>query len=478
MESRQIRVRFAPSPTGYLHVGGARTALFNWLFARNKGGLFVLRIEDTDLERSSGEMTRVILDSLQWLGIDWDEGPYYQAQRSRLHAENAQRLLEQGKAYRCFCSPEELERKRQTAAEKKQAWIYDRACLQLDQKQADARAREGIASVIRFRVPDSGETAFEDIIQGPIRFENRLIEDFVLTRSDGMPTYHLSVVSDDIEMQITHIIRGADHISNTPKQVLLYQALGHPVPRLGHLPLILGSDKKRLSKRHGATSVEIYREQGILPEAMANYLALLGWSPGSGQEVFSIEEMVERFDLSRINKANAVFDPAKLEWINAQHIQRMELGVMAARVRSWLAKEGMLADSFAVDEKTMQSAVNLLRSRCKTLKDFTTWGRAFFVEQFEIDPAGREKYLSNPAAAAALADLASQYQSLEEFSLESTERVLRGIAAERGLKAGDLIGAARVAVTGNPVAPGLFEVLLYLGRERTVMRLKKAAGKA
>jgi len=475
MNSTPIRVRFAPSPTGYLHVGGARTALFNWLLARNTGGVFVLRIEDTDLERSSGEMTQVILNSLRWLGINWDEGPYHQAERSSLHIQNAEQLLKLGRAYRCFCSSEELERKRRAAAEQKQAWIYDRACLCLSEEQAQAKLRAGVPSVLRFRVPDSGETVFQDIIQGEIRFENRLIEDFVLVRSDGAPTYHLSVVADDIDMRISHIIRGADHISNTPKQVLLYQALGRPVPLLGHLSLILGPDKKRLSKRHGATSVEHYREQGILPEAMVNYLALLGWSPGGDQEVFNIEEMVQKFDLSRVNKANAVFDPAKLEWINAQHIQRMDSGRLAAEVRSLLQKSGMLEASFAADESTMQSALNLLRARCKTLNDFITWGRAFFVDQFAIDPSGREKYLRNRVAVAALVDLATRYQTAPEFSLESTERILRDLAAEKNLKAGDLIGAARVAVTGNAVAPGLFEVLLYLGRERTVSRLKAAA---
>lgn len=471
-----LRLRFAPSPTGYLHVGGARTALFNWLLARNQGGCFILRIEDTDLERSSDEMTKVILDSMRWLGMDWDEGPYYQSQRLDRHRSNAAKLLSEGKAYPCFCSSTQLEESRQAAEREKRAWIYDRTCLKVEPAEVSRRLQIATPHVVRFRVPESGETVFQDLVQGEIRFENRLIEDFVLQRSDGMPTYHLSVVSDDIDMRVSHIIRGADHISNTPKQILLYQALDKPVPRIGHLSLILGPDKKRLSKRHGATAVEHYRAQGILPEALINYLALLGWSPGSDQEVMSVAEMVERFDLARVNKGNAVFDGAKLEWINAQHLQRMEIGKLAGLVRESLADRGLAEKAFVRDETAMQAAVALLRSRCKTLLDFGGWGRAFFLDDFEIDDGGRSKYLSDPAILPALRELAERYQALPNFTLESTEQALRQLATERNIKAGAFIGAVRVALTGNPVAPGLFEVAVYLGRERTAARLKSAAG--
>jgi glutamyl-tRNA synthetase len=452
--------------------------LFNWLLARNQGGKFILRIEDTDLERSSQQMTQIILDSMRWLGMDWDEGPFHQALRVDLHRKNAERLLSEGKAYRCYCTPEQLEEKRKAAEAAKRAWIYDRACLNLTVEEARRRVESEAPSVIRFRVPESGETVFLDLIQGEIRFENRLIEDFVLLRSDGMPTYHLSVVSDDIDMQITHVIRGADHISNTPKQLLLYQALGRPSPEMGHLPLILGPDKKRLSKRHGATSVEHYRDQGILPEALANYLALLGWSPGADQEVMDVADIVTHFDLSRINKANAIFDVAKLEWINAQHMQRIKIEKLSGMVKQALSETGLYDRAFTRDEKSLKAAVELLRSRCKTLRDFTGWGRAFFVDDFSVDPEGKMKYLDDPGIYTILQELADRYEQLPDFSLASTEQALRQLAMECNMKAGTLIGAVRVALTGNPVAPSLFDVIVYLGKQRTIDRLRRAAGVA
>ncbi|MBI4455238.1 MAG: glutamate--tRNA ligase [Acidobacteria bacterium] len=470
-----LRVRFAPSPTGYLHVGGARTALFNWLLARNQGGSFILRIEDTDAQRSSKEMTRIILDSMQWLGIDWDEGPYSQAQRVQLHRDKAERLLAEGKAYRCFCSPEQLGEKRKAAERERRAWLYDRTCLGLTLDQVRKQQQAGLASVVRFCVPQTGETTFQDLIQGEIRFENRLIEDFVLLRSDGMPTYHLSVVSDDIDMRISHVIRGADHISNTPKQILLYQALGEPVPQLGHLPLILGQDKKRLSKRHGATAVEHYRAQGILPQALVNYLALLGWSPGDDREVMDTAEIIRRFDLSHVNRANAVFDSAKLEWINAQHIQRMDIQKLTEIVKQWLDDARLLEQAFTKDSTMIKEAVEMLRPRCKTLHDFSRWGRAFFVNDFDIALEGRKKYLSHPAIFPVLGELAQRYEALAEFSLATAEHTLRQLALEKNLKPGDLIGAVRVALTGNSVAPSLFDVIVYLGQQRTVTRLRQAA---
>lgn len=469
-----VRVRFAPSPTGYLHVGGARTALFNWLLARNRGGCFILRIEDTDLQRSSEQMTQVILDSMRWLGMDWDEGPFFQSQRLDLHRRNVERLLLEEKAYHCFCSPGQLAESRRAAEREKRAWIYGRTCLELSAEQVRQRQSAGQPGVVRFRVPQ-GETLFQDLIQGEIRFENRLIEDFVLQRSDGMPTYHLSVVSDDIDMRISHVIRGADHISNTPKQMLLYQALGHAAPRLGHLSLILGPDKKRLSKRHGATAVEHYRARGILPQALVNYLALLGWSPGGDREIMETGELIKRFDLSRVNTANAVFDVAKLEWINARHLQQMEIGKLAAIVRQSLSEVGLLGRAFVSEPAAMQSTVALLRPRCKTLRDFSGWGKAFFLDDFEIDPEGRRKYLSDVTIFPAMLDLANQYQALSEFTLSSTEQVLRQLATEKNIQPGALIGAVRVALTGNPVAPSLFEVVVHLGQERTVARLRRAA---
>src|SRR5262245_49944548 len=325
-----MRVRFAPSPTGYLHVGGARTALFNWLLARRQGGAFVLRIEDTDVERSSADMITGILDSMRWLGLDWDEGPgvggpygpYLQSERLELYREAANALVASGHAYYCFCRPEDLKARRDAAQAAGTAWMYDRVCHKLPPAEAVRRAQSGEPRAIRFLVPD-GHTSFDDLVHGPIDFDHANIEDFVILRSDGHPTYHLSVVVDDVAMRITDVVRGDDHISNTPKQVLLYRAMSAEVPRFAHVPLILGPDKKRLSKRHGATSVGEYERQGYLPEAMVNFLALLGWSPGDDQEVFSRDELVTRFSLEGISGGNAVFNPDKLDWFNQQHIIRL-----------------------------------------------------------------------------------------------------------------------------------------------------------
>src|SRR5688572_12779399 len=325
------RVRFAPSPTGYLHVGGARTALFNWLYARRHGGTFILRIEDTDVERSSADMVTAIFNSMKWLGLDWDEGPgiggphapYFQTERLEKYRAGARALVESRHAYRCFCKPDDLKAERAAAEADGRTWNYDRRCFALAPADVAARVQAGAAHAIRFLVP-AGTTTFDDLVHGAIAFENANIEDFVILRSDNYPTYRLSVVVDDVEMQVTEVVRGDDHISNTPKQVLLYQAMAAPVPRFAHVPLILGPDKKRLSKRHGATSVGEYEAQGYLPEAMVNFLALLGWSPGSGdQEVFSRHELIARFTLEGISGGNAVFNPEKLDWFNQQHLLRL-----------------------------------------------------------------------------------------------------------------------------------------------------------
>src|SRR6185436_1230786 len=334
------RVRFAPSPTGYLHVGGARTALFNWLFARRHGGTFVLRIEDTDLERSSEEMVGGILDGLRWLGLDWDEGPdaggqfgpYFQSERLSRHRDVADRLVAEGHAYGCYCSTERLQAERAAAEARGEAWQYDRRCLSLGVNDIARLDAAGTPRAVRVRVPP-GQTTFDDLVHGPITIDHATIEDFVILRSDGQPTYQLSVVCDDIDMAITDVVRGDDHISNTPKQILLYRALGAPVPRFAHVPLILGPDKKRLSKRHGATSVMEYAKQGYLPEAMFNFLALLGWSPGGEQEIFTRDELIARFTLEGISGGNAVFNPEKLDWFNAQHLARLSTDDLIGRIR-------------------------------------------------------------------------------------------------------------------------------------------------
>jgi glutamyl-tRNA synthetase len=476
------RVRFAPSPTGYLHVGGARTALFNWLFARRLGGVFVLRIEDTDLERSSSEMVEGILDGLRWLGLDWDEGPgiggefgpYFQSERLDRHRALAEKLVTAGHAYYCYCTNDELKAKRDAAEAAGGAWRYDRTCYSLDAEQIAARQAAGTPRVIRFRVP-AGDAGFEDLVHGRIDFDGANIEDFVLLRSDRQPTYQLSVVSDDIEMKITHVVRGDDHISNTPKQVLLYRAAGAAVPKFAHVPLILGPDKKRLSKRHGATSVTEYARQGYLPEAMFNFLSLLGWSPGSDQELFTRDALVAAFALEGISGGNAVLNPEKLDWFNQQHIARLAPDELAVRVKPWLETAGLWSDDYLGDRHAWFFAVlELLRPRAKRLDDFASQGALFFSDAIAYDPAAVEKHLRAPDMNAHLAAIDAAFRALETFDPASTEAALRALADERGVKAGALIHAVRVAVAGKTVSPGLFDVLALLGRDRVHARIAAA----
>jgi glutamyl-tRNA synthetase len=476
------RVRFAPSPTGYLHIGGARTALFNWLFARRLGGVFVLRIEDTDAERSSSDMVDGILDGLRWLGLDWDEGPkidgpyapYFQSQRLDRYQAMAERLVADRRAYYCYCTPEELRAKRDAAELGGSAWQYDRTCCRLSADVIAVRERDRVPRAIRVRVP-AGAMRFDDLVHGPIEFDGSNIEDFVILRSDGHPTYHLSVVSDDVEMAITHVVRGDDHISNTPKQILLYEAVGAPVPRFAHVPLILGPDKKRLSKRHGATSVMEYARQGYLPEAMVNFLALLGWSPGTDRELFTRDELVAAFALEGIGGGNAVFNPEKLEWFNQQYIARLAPVELGRRLRPWFEAAGLWSDSYLDDRHAWFFAVlELLRPRSRRLGDFVTQGNFFFSDKVQYNPESVDKHLRAPGMGAHLAGLQAAFKELATFDPASTEAALRSVADERGVKAATLIHAVRVAVTGQMVSPGLFEVLALLGRERVGARIRAA----
>lgn len=473
------RVRFAPSPTGYLHVGGARTALFNWLFARRFGGIFVLRIEDTDTERSSDAMVDGILDGLRWLGLDWDEGPkiggpygpYFQSERIDRHRAMADALVAQGRAYYCYCTAEELSAKRAAGEAASGGWVYDRTCLALSPDDIAARERAGQPRAIRFKVP-AGATRFDDLVHGPIEFDGAHIEDFVIVRSDGNPTYQLSVVSDDVEMKITHVVRGDDHISNTPKQILLYQAVGADVPRFAHVPLILGADKKRLSKRHGATSVTEYARQGYLPEAMFNFLSLLGWSPGGNQEVFSRDELVAAFALEGISGGNAVFNLEKLDWFNQQHIMRLAPEELARRIKPSLEQDGLWRDEYVGDRHAwFFSVLELLRPRAKRLDDFAVQGRFLLSDTLEFDTAAVEKYLRAPGIQEHLAALDAAFGELETFDPLSIETALRATADARGVKAATLIHAVRVTVTGKGISPGIFDVLSLLGRSRVHARV-------
>ena len=476
------RVRFAPSPTGYLHIGGARTALFNWLFARRHAGSFVLRIEDTDVERSSWEMVEGILQGLRWLGLDWDEGPeiggahgpYFQSERLDRYRAMANRLATDGLAYYCYCSPELLQSKRDEAERQGQVWTYDRTCARLDPAQVAELEATGAPRAIRFRVPE-GSTRFLDLVHGPIEFVGAHIEDFVILRSDEHPTYHLSVVADDIDMAITHVVRGDDHISNTPKQVLLYRAFDAPIPQFAHVPLILGPDKRRLSKRHGATSVMEYEHQGYLPEAMVNFLALLGWSPGTDQELFTREELIAAFSLEGISGGGAVFNPEKLDWFNQQHIARLPGEEILARITPLLRNAGLWSDAYAGERRAwMLTLVELVRPRAHRLDDFVEIARPLLSDALDFDPAAVRKHLSSPDLASHLVALREAWSRLESFDQTSLEHSLRDLASTRGLKAGTLIHAVRVAVTGRAVSPGLFETLALLGPARSLKRLEEA----
>jgi glutamyl-tRNA synthetase len=479
-----VRVRFAPSPTGYLHIGGARTALFNWLFARRQGGVFVLRIEDTDLERSSSEMVDGILVGMRWLGLDWDEGPevggpfgpYFQSGRLDRYRALAGRLVASGHAYYCYCTAGELAARREAVERGGGVWRYDRQCCHLTQDEVEAREREGQPRAVRVRVP-AGATAFEDSVHGRIEFDGANIEDFVILRSDGQPTYHLSVVSDDIEMQITHVVRGDDHISNTPKQLLLYQAAGATPPQFAHVPLILGPDRKRLSKRHGATSVMEYARQGYLPEAMVNFLALLGWSPGSGdREIFTRSELTGIFGLEGISGSSAVFNPEKLDWFNQQHMLRLTIEALVDRVRPSLQEAGLWAEAYSGDKREwLRAVLDLLRPRAKKLGDFAALGRFFFVDPVEFDESAVEKHLRAAGMARHLEALQAAFRRLPAFAPDALEGALRQVAEEQGVKAAALIHGARVAITGRAASPGLYETMVLVGRDLVDTRLVRAA---
>jgi glutamyl-tRNA synthetase len=473
-----VRVRFAPSPTGYLHVGGARTALFNWLYARHVGGIFVLRIEDTDRERSSDEMTQAILDGMQWLGLDWDEGPFHQADGLARHQADVQRLLESGAAYRCFCTPEELQAERAAAEGKREAYRYGRRCFALSGDESARRAEAGEAFTVRFRVPE-GVTEWDDIVHGPTRWKNEEIDDFIVLRSDGTPIYNLAVVSDDIEMRITHVLRGDDHLSNTPRQILLYQALGAPVPEFGHLPMILGPDGKRLSKRHGATAVGEYAEQGILPQALVNFLALLGWSPGDDREVMTTEELVEAFSLERINKKSAVFDPDKLLWMNGQHLSMMSGEELLPLVAPMLEAEGLTDAEDLTDRRDWFIALlELLKVRARTVDDIVRQARAYLAPTIEYDPAAVAKHWKDAAEVAPrLVAVREAIARVEPWEPAAIEQALRTAAETIDVGFGKIVHPLRLALTGFSVSPGIDEVIAQMGRELALARID-AAGAA
>lgn len=463
----QIRVRFAPSPTGYIHVGGVRTALFNWLFARHEGGVFILRIEDTDRERSTPEAIQAILDGLKWVGLDWDEGPIYQTARLSLYKERTERLLAEGKAYRCYCTEEELEARRKAAMARKELPKYDGRC-----RRRSGAASPGVSPVVRFVSPQKGQTTVHDLIKGDVSFDNAQLDDLIIVRSNGMPTYNFGAVVDDAQMKITHVIRGDDHLNNTPRQILLYQALGYEPPRFGHLSMILGMDKVKLSKRHGATSVLEYQEAGYLPEALVNYLVRLGWSYGD-QEVFPLQEMIDKFSLENITKSPAAFNPDKLLWLNGHYLKQTEVKRVAELLVPFLRKRGSLSAQVQPDPAWLERLVVALRERSQTLVEMADKAALFFQESITMDQEAAKKFLA-VAMRPALIKLVAVLEQVSSFEHDALEQGFKSVLAEMGLSMSKLAQPVRVALTGGTVSPGIFDVMVLLGRDRTLARLKKA----
>jgi len=461
-----IRVRFAPSPTGFLHIGGARTALFNWLYAKNTKGRFILRIEDTDRTRSTDEYIEAIIEGMKWLGLDWDEGPFRQTDRFDVYRNYADKLLKEGKAYYCYCSAEELEVRRKKAMIEGKPLKYDGKCRNLKEPVP------GIAPSVRFRMPQQGHTVVDDLMRGKVVFENEQLDDLIILRSDGTPTYNLTVVVDDVDMRITHIVRGDDHLNNTPKQIQLYEAFGYAVPKFAHLPMILGADKTRLSKRHGATSVMAYYEMGYLPEALVNYLVRLGWSYGD-QEVFTREELIRHFSFEHVGKAAAVFNPEKLLWMNSQYMMSSSPEKLAELVMPFLVKEKIIKEDQVLVTAWLAKAVHTLQERAKTLVELAASLRYYISEDVVYNDKAKEKFL-NEKSRELLKELKDGISSITEFSKPEIENLFKSIVEKYGIKLGALAQPARVAVTGGTESPGIYEVLEVLGKEKVLARLEKA----
>ena len=461
----RVRVRFAPSPTGYLHIGGVRTALFNWLFARKHGGKFVLRIEDTDVSRSTEESIQEIVQAMKWLGLDWDEGPFRQMERQALYQKTVDALLAEGKAYRCYCTQEELEVRKQEAIKQGHKPKYDGKCRNLPASPS------GAPFVVRFKTPP-GSVTINDQLRGAITFDNSELDDLIIQRTDGTPTYNFVVVVDDADMKITHVIRGDDHLSNTPRQALLYDSLNYPRPQFAHISMILGNDKTRLSKRHGATSVLAYRDMGYLPDAMLNYLARLGWSHGD-QEIFSRQELVQLFTLETVTISAAVFNPEKLLWINAHHIKTAPPAELVKHLEPILIQEGVLQKDHGLTADEIARPIPFLQERSKTLMEMAQMSAFYFKKEVEFDEKAKEKFL-RAEIKPLLEQLISALEKLGEFSAVTIEAACHAVAEQNGVKLGQLAQPVRVALTGKTVSPGIYEVILLLGKDRALARLTDA----
>ncbi len=477
--NRPVRVRFAPSPTGQLHIGSAHTGLFNWLFARKEKGRFLLRIEDTDTARSRPEWIDATFEVLEWMGMDWDEDVVYQSHRFEQHRSRAESLLESGKAYRCYYLPEELEAKKKEALAEGRSWRNDRRYADITQSEAEALETEGRKPVIRLMIPE-GKTVFRDRILGEIEVENETIDDFVIVRSNGTPLYHLAVVVDDVDMDVSHVIRGIDHLTNTTKHVHLFQALGAELPEFAHLPSILGEDKKKLSKRHGAVSVSEYRDAGYLSDTVVNFLSLLGWQTGDDQEFFTRAELMQRFSLDQVHKRDTVFDLRKFEWLNGQHIMSRSNEELWSLAQPFMKDAGLAVDGqtggYAVDYDYALEVVGLLRERCRTLADFAIQGRFFFTDAFEYNPKAVRKHWSKEPEAVSerIGWLRDEFTALVTFDIDAVEGVIRDLSERHGFKAAQFIHPCRVALTGEMAGPSLFHLIVVLGKEACVDRLGKA----
>jgi glutamyl-tRNA synthetase len=457
----EIRTRFAPSPSGYLHIGGARTALFNWLHARHNGGKFILRIEDTDVARSTRESVDAIFEALEWLGMDYDEGPFFQSERTHIYKEYLDRLIESGHAYYCTCTPEEVEAMRQKARDAGGKPRYDGTCREKGRTRAEG-------SVVRFKAPHIGTTVLEDVVKGNIVFQNSELDDFVVQRSDGMPTYNFAVVVDDIAMNINTVLRGDDHVMNTPKQILLYKALGSPLPTFGHLPMVLGNDRSRLSKRHGAMSSTAYRDMGYLPDAVLNYLVRLGWSFGD-EEFFTRETLVEKFTLNNLGKSAGVFNPEKLTALNADHIKATPPEKLAKHLVPFLKEKGYPAE----ENDYLYGIIPTLGARSKTLIEMAEGAAFYYEDDIRFDEDAAKKFLK-PNVLEPLTMLKEKLETLESFDQSAQEKVFTEVMDASGLKFGKIAQPLRVALTGKTVSPGIFEIIEVLGKERVLPRLEKA----
>ncbi len=487
MEDNKIRVRFAPSPTGYLHIGGARTALFNWLYARHYKGTFVLRIEDTDQVRSTEEAVNVILEGMKWLGLDWDEGPgkkgeygpYYQMQRLHFYQEYTEKLLKDKKAYCCYCTREELAESREKQTREGKNPKYGRHCLNLNEEEKKRYEAQGRKSVIRLRIP-AKKIVFDDLLRGEVTFDGELLSDFVIMKSDRIPTYNYAVVIDDALMKIANVIRGDDHISNTPKQILIYEALGLTIPKFAHIPMIMGQDHTRLSKRHGATSVMEYKKMGYIPEAVVNYIAHLGWSSGDEREIFSKEELIKEFSLDKISKHAAVFSMEKLNWFNGEYLKNMSIDSLTKMILPFLEEANYIEKEEGlslIKNEYIKEVVKLMQGRFRNFSQFIDYADYFFIDKINIEPQAFQSVLNKEGVSGILQTLKEKLSALKCWDEESIENTVREVASSLQIKGGKIIHPTRVALSGKKVGPGLFELMVVLGKEKTVKRLKEAIEK-